>query len=85
MAKIAFRGSPLIFISISVCKVSNKVNSLELTSHKIVHSINEKRYDFLKNVHFGFKNQFSGILMFLRIFCSDLVGVIGFLEAVDMD
>ena len=36
-------------------------------------------------MHFGVKNQFPGILKFLRIFWSDLVGVIGVLEAVDMD
>ena len=40
---------------------------------------------FLKNMHFGVKNQFSGILKFLRIFWSDLVGAIGFLEALGMD
>ena len=39
--------------------------------------------NFLKNMHFGVKNQFSGILKFLRIFWSDLVGV--FLEALGMD
>ena len=31
------------------------------------------------------KNQFSGILKFLRIFWSDLVCAIGFLEALGMD
>ena len=36
-------------------------------------------------MHFGIKNNFSGILIFLKIFLSDLVGAIGFLEAVDMD
>ena len=36
-------------------------------------------------MHFGVKNQFSGILKFLRIFWSDLVGAIGFLGAVDRD
>ena len=36
-------------------------------------------------MHFGVKNQFSGILKFLRIFWSDLVGAIGFLEALGMD
>ena len=41
--------------------------------------------NFLKNMHFGVKNQFSGILKFLRIFWSDLVGAIGFLEALGMD
>ena len=41
--------------------------------------------DFLKYMHFGVKIQFSGILNFLRIFGSDLVGAIGFLEAVHMD
>ena len=87
MAKIAYRRVTPDFISISVCKSSNKVNGLEFTSHKAVHATNEKnRTDFLKNVHFGVKkNQFSGILQFLRIFWSDLVGAIGFLEAVDMD
>ena len=40
--------------------------------------------NFLKNMHFGVKNQFSGILKFLRIFRSDLVGVIGFFEALGM-
>ena len=40
---------------------------------------------FLKNMHFGVKNQFSGILKFLRIFWSDLVGAIGFLEALGID
>ena len=41
--------------------------------------------NFVKNVHFGVKNQFSGILKFRRIFWSDLVGTIGFLEALGMD
>ena len=36
-------------------------------------------------MHFGVKNQFSGILKFLRIFWSDFVGAIGFLEALGMD
>ena len=36
-------------------------------------------------MHFGVINQFSGILKFLRIFWSDLVGAIGFLEALGMD
>ena len=36
-------------------------------------------------MHFGVKNQLSGILKFLRIFWSDLVGAIGFLEALGMD
>ena len=56
-------------------------------SDKVVHSINgKKRSDFLKNMYFGVKNHFSsGILKFLQIFWSDLVGAIGILEAVDMD
>ena len=41
--------------------------------------------NFLKNMHFGVENQFSGILKFLRIFLPDLVGAIGFLEALGMD
>ena len=41
--------------------------------------------NFLKNMHFGVKNQFSGILKFLRIFWSDLIAAIGFLEALGMD
>ena len=41
--------------------------------------------NFLKNIHFGVKNQFSGILKNLRTFWSDLVGTIGFLEALGMD
>ena len=41
--------------------------------------------NFLKSMHFGVKNQFSGILKFLRIFWSDLVGAIGFLEALGMN
>ena len=45
----------------------------------------KKESNFLKNMHFGVKNQFSGILKFLRIFWSDLVGAIGFLEALGMD
>ena len=45
----------------------------------------KKESNFLKNMHFGVKNQFSGILKFLGIFCSDLVGTIGFLEALGMD
>ena len=45
----------------------------------------KKRSDFFKNMHFGVKIHFSGILKFLRTFWSDLVGAIGFLEAVDMD
>ena len=36
-------------------------------------------------MHFGVKNQFSGILKFPRIFWSGLVGAIGFLEALGMD
>ena len=36
-------------------------------------------------MHFCVKNQFSGILKFLRTFWSDLVGVIGVLEALGMD
>ena len=40
---------------------------------------------FLKNMYFGVKNQFSGILKFPRIFWSDLVGAICFLEALGMD
>ena len=39
----------------------------------------------LKNMHFGVKNQFSGILKFLRIFWPDLDGAIGFLEVLGMD
>ena len=54
-------------------------------SNKIVHSMTEKNTDFLNNMHFGVKNRFSGILKYLRIFWSDLVGTIGFLEDVDMD
>ena len=54
-------------------------------SNKVVHSINEKRADFLKNIHFGVKNHFSGILKFLQIFWSDLVGAIVFMDAVDVD
>ena len=41
--------------------------------------------NFLTNMHFGVKNQFSGILQFLRVFWSDLVGAIGFLEALGID
>ena len=54
-------------------------------SNTIVHSINEKLINFLKNMHFGVKNQFSGILKFLRILWSDLVGAIDVLEALGMD
>ena len=43
----------------------------------------KKESNFLKNI--GVKNQFSGILKFLRIFWSDLVGAIGFLEALGME
>ena len=50
-----------------------------------MHSINEKRFDFLKNMHFGVKNHFLRILQFLQICWSDLVGAIGVLKAVDMD
>ena len=39
----------------------------------------------LKNMHFGVKNQFSGILKFPRIFRSDLFCAIGFLKALGMD
>ena len=45
----------------------------------------KKEPNFPKNMHFGVKNQFSGILKFLPIFWSDLVGAIGFLEALGMD
>ena len=41
--------------------------------------------NFLKNMHFLVKNQFSGILKFLRTFWSDLVGAIDLLEALGMD
>ena len=41
--------------------------------------------NFLKNMHFWVKNQFSGILKFLRIFWPDLVGAISFLEALGID
>ena len=51
-------------------------------SHTVVRSINEKGSNFLKNLHFGVKNQFSEILKFLRIFWSDLVGAIGFWKLV---
>ena len=44
----------------------------------------KEQSNFLKNMHFRIKNQFSGILKFLRIFWSDLVGAIGFLEALGM-
>ena len=44
-----------------------------------------KGSNFLKNMHFGVKNKFSGILNFVRIFWSDIVGAIGFLEALGMD
>ena len=54
-------------------------------SNKVVHSINEKEIRFLKNMHFGVKNHFSGVLKFLKICWSDVVGDIVFLEAVDMD
>ena len=39
MAKIAFWK----FINTSICKPSNGINCLALTSHKIVHSINEEK------------------------------------------
>ena len=45
----------------------------------------KKESNFLKSMYFGVKNQFSGILKFLRIFWSDLVGAIGFLEALGID
>ena len=45
----------------------------------------KKESFFLKNMHFGVKHQFSGVLKFLRIFWSDIVGAIGFLEALGMD
>ena len=45
----------------------------------------KEEFNFLKNMHFGVKNKFSGILKFLRIFWPDLVGAIGSLEALGMD
>ena len=45
----------------------------------------KKESKFLKNMHSGVKNQFSGILKFLQIFWSDHVGAVGFLEALGMD
>ena len=45
----------------------------------------KKESNFLKNMHFGVKNQFSGILKYLRIFWSDLAGAIGFLEDLCID
>ena len=36
-------------------------------------------------MHFCLNIHFSGILRFLQIFWSDLVGAVGFLEAVDID
>ena len=54
-------------------------------SHKVVHSIIKKISNFLKNMHFGVKKHFSGILKILQICWSDLVGAIGFFEADDMD
>ena len=54
-------------------------------SHNVVHSINEKISDLLKNMHFWVKNRFSEILKFFRICWSDIIDSIGFLEAVDMD
>ena len=53
-------------------------------SHKVMHSINEKISDLLKNMQFWVKNRFSEILKFLRICWSDLVDPIGLLEAVDI-
>ena len=44
----------------------------------------KKESYFLKDMPFGVKIQFSGLLKFLRIFWSDLVGAIGFLEARGM-
>ena len=83
---LPFVGPPPIFINIFVCKPTNLVNCLEFTSHKVVHSINERKLRFSEKYAFwGKTNQFSGILNFLRIFWSDLVGAIGFSEAVDMN
>ena len=45
----------------------------------------EEKFDFLKNMHFVGKNYFSEILKFFKICWSDLVGAIGFMEAVEMD
>ena len=53
-------------------------------SYKVVHSINKKNSDFLKNMHFWVNNLFSEIQNFLQILWSDLVGAIDFLEAVDV-
>ena len=39
----------------------------------------------MKNMHFEVETQFSGILKFLRIFWSNLVGAIDFLKAIGMD
>ena len=48
--------------------------------------INKKKgTNFLKNMHFGGKNQIFGFLKFLRILLYDIVGAIGFLEAIDID
>ena len=49
-------------------------------SDKVMHSINEKTSDFLKNMHFWVKSFFRNSQI-----SPDLVGAIGFLEALDMD
>ena len=50
-----------------------------------MHSINERRIRFSQKYAFWGKTYFLGFLKFLQICRSDLVGAIGFLEAVDMD
>ena len=45
----------------------------------------KKIHIFSEKYAFGGKNKFSANVKFLRIFWSDLVCAIGFLEAVDID
>ena len=68
-------GSLQIFINTSICKPSNWINCLALTSHEIVYSINEEKILLFEKYTFWGKNQFSEIHEYLLIFWMDFVAV----------
>ena len=67
------------FVNLQIKSMVESLRPIQSCTQKI-----KKRFKFLKNMHFGVKNHSSEILKFLQISCSDLVGAIGVLEAVDM-
>ena len=86
MAKIRLSGGQFRFLS-KFPFVNPQIKSIVESLRPIkpcTHSM-KKISDLLKNMHFLVKNRYSEILKFLRIYWSDLVDSIGFLEAVDMD